>query len=595
MLFPIENETRERKCLDGLWKFCFDRSSIGQAEKWYSKDLPDSFDMAVPSSINELLMNPEEESFIGDMWYQKEVFIPKDWESEQIHLRIGAAAYHSKVWINDYYAFEHHSGFLPLDCNIKSFTKPGCWNRITIKLNNELSWQTLPPGTVTESGNRKHLQTQHDFYHYTGIHRSVYLYTTPPAHIKEIAIDTSVTAGQGLIDVTMRAAGIKSSENSLWKIRLKDADNHIVLDKITLENSLALHIEEPNLWSPANPYLYMLEVELCNGEVHDKYSLPTGIRSVEIHGRQLFLNGEKIYLKGFGKHEDMDIKGKAFDQAMALKDFALMKWSNANSFRTSHYPYAEEWLQMADREGFLIIDEIAAVGMLGQAVPAVGELDGVFQDDKINSMSQKNHMQEMEMLIQRDRNHPSVVMWCVGNEASTMEEKAADYFAPIIAKVRELDSRPIMNVNLMLIEPEKCKVSELVDVIGLNAYFGWYSSNGDLHQGKKDLEEWLNRWEKAFHKPLMLTEFGVDTIAGLHKLPATMFSEEFQIEFLNMYNEVFDERTDIIGEHVWNFADFMTGQGIVRIDGNKKGIFTRQRQPKGAAFYLKERWGRRKD
>ncbi|WP_147803644.1 beta-glucuronidase [Alkalicoccus halolimnae] len=595
MLYPIENETRELKCLDGLWQFSFDHSSIGEKEEWYSKKIPKSIDMAVPSSINELLIDPEEESYIGDMWYQKEVFISKDWELEQVHLRIGAAAYHSKVWINNNDVFEHHSGFLPLDCNISNFIKPGRWNTITIKLNNELSWQTLPPGTISETDNKKHLKTQHDFYHYTGLHRSVYLYTTPNTFIEEVSLNTDLDEGKGWIDLTLSPSGVKTADSVKWEIQLKDKEGKVVLERKFPENSVQFHLDNPRLWSPADPYLYELEVWLSSSDSRDKYSLPVGIRSIEIKSGELYLNGEKMYLKGFGKHEDMDIKGKAFDDALALKDFALMKWSGANSFRTSHYPYAEEWLQMADREGFLIIDEIGAVGMLGQSVPAIGELDGVFQEDKINDLSQKNHMKEMEMLIRRDRNHPSVVMWCVANEASTMEEKAGAYFEPIINKVRELDSRPVMNVNLMLIEPEKCQVSKMVDVIGLNAYFGWYSSAGDLNIGKKELIEWLDRWKKAFDKPLMITEFGVDTVQGLHKLPATMFSEEFQADFLKMYTEVFDTRREIIGEHVWNFADFMTGQGIVRVDGNKKGIFTRQRQPKMAAYKLKDRWRERED
>ena len=193
-------------------------------------------------------------------------------------------------------------------------------------------------------------------------------------------------------------------------------------------------------------------------------------------------------------------------------------------------------------------------------------------------------------MIKRDKNHPCVVMWSLANEASTTEPNAESYFKKLVEETRKLDSRPLMNVNIMLTEPGKCKVSKYFDIVGLNLYFGWYSEVGDIEEGAARLEKWLEEWYKSEKKPIIMTEYGVDTIAGLHKLPEIMFTEEYQKVFLEKYHEVYDKLSFVIGEHVWNFADFATKQGIVRVDGNKKGIFTRQRQPKSAAFLLKERW-----
>ena len=97
-------------------------------------------------------------------------------------------------------------------------------------------------------------------------------------------------------------------------------------------------------------------------------------------------------------------------------------------------------------------------------------------------------------------------------------------------------------------------------------------------------------WYEKYHKPIIMTEYGADTIAGLHKMPPVAFSEEFQCAFLNEFHKVFDQLDFMIGEHVWAFADFQTKQGLTRVDGNKKGVFTRNRQPKMAAYLLKERW-----
>ena len=95
----------------------------------------------------------------------------------------------------------------------------------------------------------------------------------------------------------------------------------------------------------------------------DCYKLPIGIRTIKVTDKQFLINGKPFYFKGFGKHEDSEIRGKGYDEVIVIKDFNLLKWIGANSFRTSHYPYAEEILYLADREGIVIIDEVPAVGL----------------------------------------------------------------------------------------------------------------------------------------------------------------------------------------------------------------------------------------
>jgi beta-glucuronidase len=125
----------------------------------------------------------------------------------------------------------------------------------------------------------------------------------------------------------------------------------------------------------------------------------------------------------------------------------------------------------------------------------------------------------------------------------------------------------------------------------LNRYYGWYIQHGNLDLAIEGLRNELKKWhEKYPDKPIMFSEFGADTISGLHSLYRTPYSEEFQIDFYRRNFEVLDELDYIVGEHLWNFADFETAANIRRIDGNKKGIFTRDRRPKSIAFELKRRW-----
>ena len=131
------------------------------------------------------------------------------------------------------------------------------------------------------------------------------------------------------------------------------------------------------------------------------------------------------------------------------------------------------------------------------------------------------------------------------------------------------------------------------DVLMLNRYYGWYVNTGDLAAAEKAWQAELEAWATE-GKPIIITEYGADTVAGLHSVAPVPWTEEYQVEYLEMNHRVFDRVDAVVGEHVWNFADFATQQGVRRVDGNKKGVFTRQRQPKAAAHLLRERWTNQK-
>ena len=212
-----------------------------------------------------------------------------------------------------------------------------------------------------------------------------------------------------------------------------------------------------------------------------------------------------------------------------------------------------------------------------------------FVSDRINAETQKLHKELVKQLIRRDKNHPSVIMLSVANEAGTHENAARDYFKGVIDYARELCDLPITIVEFTKFD-DGCKVGDLVDIICLNRYYGWYYDHGDLSVVCKDTKTEIEKYYNGFKKPIIVTEFGADTIEGLHAIPSESFSEEFQREYLEECCKAFDECSFCIGEQVWNFADFKTKQGLTRIRGNRKGVFTKDRQPKMSAHYLRERW-----
>jgi len=315
----------------------------------------------------------------------------------------------------------------------------------------------------------------------------------------------------------------------------------------------------------------------------DECNLDIGVREIRIENNNLLLNGKKIFLKGFGKHEDFPIIGKGLSLPLIVKDFSLLKWINANSFRTSHYPYAEEWLDFADRKGILVIDEIPAVSL---------------DFRKTTDQTLQNHKIFIKKLIDRDFNHPSVIMWAPGNEPNLVGEESYyngsgnNYWKEIYSYTKSLDNtRPITIPNC-----ERAGTNDPVfdysDVISLNRYYGWYENPGNLETAITRMETEMDYIAKKYNKPIIVTEFGADTVPGQHSISDQMFTEEYQSKLLELYCKLIESKDYTVGEHVWNFADFKTPQHFRRVVNNLKGVFTRTREPKSAAFTLKRIWAK---
>lgn len=582
MLFPVENEFRQVSTLNGIWRFRREsRPGQGLEEKWYEAPLSNYIEMPVPASYNDITTDQELRDHVGWVWYERDFSIPFDWMNKRKVIRFGSVTHHAVVYVNGTEITSHKGGFLPFEAELDPYIKPGS-NRLTVAVSNMLDHSCLPFGLIkNECSNRfpegkLKQEYQFDFFNYSGIHRPVRIYTTSYSYIKDITVVTDIRDTDGIVDYSISVHG---HTNNIV-VSLLDKDGHIIEEANNIKARLC--VKDAHLWDTKTPYLYQLDIRTDE----DHYTLPVGIRTIKVTDKQILLNGNPIYLKGFGKHEDSDIRGRGLDEALNVRDFALLKWIGANSFRTSHYPYSEEIMQMADRQGFLVIDEVPAVGM------NFWDNDDLFCPGSVDEQTLKHHKDTLSELYQRDKNHPCVIMWSVANEARTREENALHYFTEVASHIRALDNtRPITNVMVEKVDLDR--VSHLFDVICINRYYSWYYDLADLGSIYPNLTTEFRKWYEKYHKPIIISEYGTDTIPGLHKLPAVIFSEEYQMEFYNENNRALDECDFIIGEHLWAFADFMTSFGLKRFDGNKKGLFTRQRQPKSGAFLIKQRWAKK--
>lgn len=593
LLYPRESETREVRSLDGIWNFVkSDEGNLTQGvrEKWFEYDLNrfrETRPMPVPASYNEITEERRIRDHVGTVWYDRKFFIPIGWEKKQrVWMRFGSVHYEAIVWINGNQVMKHEIGHLPFEAEISQFVKYGGENRVTVLCDNVLLSTTIPQGTIVEQPSDLGVvilqDHTFDFFNYAGIHRSVVIYTTPNTYIEDVTVTTDLVDTTGSIYYEIKTNGTSSDEPLFVKVQILDKmDNIVATGESNTDLKGVLEIANVKPWWPylmhKEPgYLYTMEVFLCtnNHPNIDVYRLKIGVRTLKWDNKQFYINGKPVYFRGFGRHEDADIKGKGLDLALLTKDFNLIKWIGANSYRTSHYPYSEESMQFADEQGIMIIDECPSVDTTG------------FHQALLDK-----HKSSIEQLIHRDKNHPSVVMWSIANEPRTSQLAADSYFEKVANYTKSLDrTRPV--TAAIAVPSASDRAAKHLDIISFNRYNAWYANTGRLDMIVNNVVDEATTWNTKHNKPVLMSEYGAECITGMHMMPEFVFSEEFQTKVYSQHFKAFDilrNKGFFIGEFVWNFADFRTQQSTSRVGGNKKGVFTRNREPKSSAHLLRQR------
>jgi beta-glucuronidase len=364
-----------------------------------------------------------------------------------VNLRFGSVHYYAMVWVNGQFVGEHEGGHLPFDIkNINTNLLFGKKNLLSVAVNNTLTNVSLPQGFIewksSENGNYPPGYFTHeyafDFFNYAGIHRSVVLYTVPASisitDVTVITTDLAKDYSQATLSYEIEYVSEEFDEDPVCFVELQDKKTQ---ERVSSGTGCvgSLTINEPKLWWPYlmnedYGHLHTMKVWVTspkNGD--DIYRLNhVGIRSVTWNTTSFMINHKEFYFRGFGRHEDSDIRGKGLDLPLIARDFNLIKWIGGNSFRTSHYPYAEEIMDMADEEGIVIVDESPGVSLDHFS-------DGLLQ----------NHLKVMQEIINRDKNRACVVMWSIANEPRSQREEAEAYFKEVADFTRQADpaNRPV--------------------------------------------------------------------------------------------------------------------------------------------------------
>lgn len=409
--------------LDGIWKFHFSPNP-DQRPFWFFKDdfdLRDWDDTDVPSNWQLKGYDPPiysniEYPFKADppriphdanpVGSYKRIFnIPKEWTGKEIFLHFGAVSSFFYVWVNGELAGLGKDSKTPAEFDITRYLKKG---------KNTLSVE------VYRWSDGSYLEDQ-DFWRMSGIQRTVFLHARPKTYIADFFARTDLQNNfrDGYLDLdVLISSKTENKSEDLIEVSLYDNNKKIYSEQLKagLEGNNSLvsfrkKIPEIKKWTAETPILYSLVITLkdIDGKIKESVSAKIGFRKVQIVNSRLLVNGVAIHIKGTNMHEHNDVTGHVIDQGTILKDIRVMKSFNINAVRTSHYPQQELWYEMCDRYGLYLVDE-ADIESHG-----IGYEKDVTLADKPEWAAA--HLDRMERMVERDKNHASVIIWSMGNEA----------------------------------------------------------------------------------------------------------------------------------------------------------------------------------
>jgi beta-galactosidase len=415
--------------LNGYWKFSWVERPDDRPEDFYLPDYDDYKWKQIPVPSNWELQGygvpiyvnipyewtrkpnppeiPHDYNPVGS--YRHRFEIPESWEDKQVFIHFGAVKSAFYLWINGNKVGYSQDSKTPAEFNITEYIKPGI-NMLAVE--------------VYRWSDGSYLECQ-DFWRISGIERDVYLYARPAVYIRDYFAQTGLTGNYTDGDFKLEIEVLNSSVKKLkgYNIQAKLLSNsgksviasfseEISLNKLEKRQIVFQQIvERPKKWTAETPDLYTLILSVYNekGVCEESISCKVGFRSSEIKDGQLLVNGVPILIKGVNRHEHDPVRAHVISEESMLEDIRLMKQFNINTVRTCHYPDDPRWYELCDQYGLYVIDEanIESHGMGYNPDRTLGN-DPRFM---------VAHLARISSMLERDKNHPSVILWSMGNEA----------------------------------------------------------------------------------------------------------------------------------------------------------------------------------
>ncbi len=520
----------------------------------------------------------------GIGWYRRRLRLSPALQGKRLFLYFEAANQVADVYVNGRHAGQHIGGYTAFAFDVTDLVRFDAPNVVAVRVNNEHD-PDIPPLDA-------------DFTFYGGLYRDVWLVATEPLHLAVtehaapgVYIDTpevSDTAATVRIrSVVVNHADAPRQVRVVHRIANAQGREVAVLETgAEILPDTAARLEQsgnmpsaPRLWSPDDPYLYRVSTEVYAGDsLVDRVENPLGFRWFEATGEGFFLNGEPLFLAGTNRHQDYPGYGNALPDRFHERDLRIIDEDGFNFLRLAHYPQDPRVLEVADRRGLLLWEEVPVVNTITQS-----------------EAFRENSERMLVEMIHQHYNHPSVAMWGYMNEIMLRPrnplpegyyEDVLDLAEHLEAVADSLDPHRLTATAQSFHEIYNGKgVSDVPDVLGMNLYFGWY------YEELESLGAFLDTLH-AQHpdRPLMISEYGAGSDERVHTMEpqAFDFSTEYQQRFHEADFRQITERPYLVGSAVWNQFDFGSA---LRQDTknaiNQKGLYFFDRTPKEVAFYYR--------
>ena len=550
--------------LSGLWRFAPDAFDDGERMGYAAAEVDTRRwrEVSVPCTFDDCL--PQLAAYEGKGWFCREIDVPVDWLARHLALRFEGVNYGAKVWVNGQLAGAHQGGFLRFELPVNGLFAAGR-NVIAVCADNTRRHGEVPG---KERGWRP----------YGGILREVALDVRPLTRIEQPVL---VAQADGSYHAHLVVQNDEPQSRTLSAtLNILDEQGNVVASAQTAAQDVpaqgqvgfdlsgrATHITP---WTPDQPTLYRAVLSIEG----DALEVQTGFRTVARQGTQIMLNGQPLHLQGFNRHEDSPRTGPAPDPALVERDLRHIKQLGANFVRLCHYPHHPLELALCDRLGLLVMSEIPLYWWNGDA-------DG----DQATEVKFNAAKRQLDEMIARDINHPSILFWSVSNETHEQRPEVTAGNAALITHVRGLDSSRLV-VHVSDHWPTAPHF-EQDDVICLNAYPTW-SGRGWKSNPQYDFAEstrWWTEHLESLHaqypdKPILISEFGYPALLSVFE---NALGEDAQVCQLEAEMAAFD-KPYVCGMTLWCYADHPWPEEpfINNMTNSPFGIVTRDRRPKKA-------------
>jgi beta-glucuronidase len=576
-----------RYLIGGTWYSRADPTDSGAAAGFpRRKSLEGWAPTAIPNAANA--GDFSDQSYLGTVeWYRKDFEAPPSGDGARWILRFESVNYRAKVWLNGKLIGRHTGAYLPFELRADDLKRRGV-NRLVVRVDSRRGEFDVPSLAERQDG-----RFVGGWWNYTGILREVYL-----RRVKRFDFSDVVVRSHLLCHNCAAALSVEATVSNLGKVdapatvegragrRDLEFKPAVVSGNGAHRFKANVEFAEPRLWSPDSPSLYKVRLLVRNrfGEVEEGYSVRVGIRhlSVNREGR-LLLNYRPVDLHGASMHEDDPVLGAALTPDAIRQNVDTLRELGANMMR-SHYPLHPLALELADRYGIVVWSEI----------PVYQMQDMLFRNDRVRDQSQRM----LRELIRRDRNHPSVFVWSIGNENTSRPGPGFQrYVRQSKRLVRRFDPTRLIGLEFAGYPTvERQALYAEVDVLGINDYFGWYPGPANSIADRTALGPYLDRLHADYpRQALFVTEFGAE--ANRSGPVGEKGTFEFQSDFLSYHLGVFAQKPYLNGALIWILRDFRVkplydgGNPVPNPPLNQKGLVDDSGHRKPAFQLVQQLWG----